>query len=72
MAQRKRSGLPRGLETPQHRVVALDALADEGELSLAALRSRSIRSRAGHHHRRLLNYFDTAAVLACGGASPAC
>ena len=65
MAQRKRDRLAAaGLKTPQHRVVALDALADEGELSLAAL-AQSLGPEQGLAiiSEGLLNYFDTAAVL---------
>lgn len=64
MAQRKRQRLAAaGLETPQHRVVALDALADDGELSLAAL-AQSLDPEQGLAiiTEGLLNYFDTAAV----------
>ena len=65
MAQRKRERLAAaGLETPQHRVVALDALADEGALSLAAL-AQSLDPGKGLAiiTEGLLNYFDTEAVL---------
>ncbi len=64
MAQRKRKRLAAAeLETPQHRVVALDALADDGELSLAAL-AQSLDPEQGLAiiTEGLLNYFDTTAV----------
>ena len=65
MAQHKRERLAAaGLETPQHRVVALDALADEGALSLAAL-AQTLDPGQGLAiiTEGLLNYFDTKAVL---------
>jgi len=65
MAQGKRERLAAaGLETPQHRVAALDALADEGALSLAAL-ARTLDPAQGLAivTEGLLNYFDTEAVL---------
>jgi O-methyltransferase involved in polyketide biosynthesis len=65
MALRKRARLAAaGLETPQHRVVALDALADGGALSLAAL-AQTLAPGKGLViiTEGLLNYFDTAAVL---------
>lgn len=65
MAQRKRERLATaGLDTPQHRVVALDALADDGALSLAAL-AQSLDPKQGLAiiTEGLLNYFDTDTVL---------
>lgn len=65
MAQRKRERLAAaGLESPRHRVVALDALADDGALSLAAL-ARTLDPHKGLAivTEGLLNYFDTPAVL---------
>ena len=65
MALRKRTRLATaGLETPQHRVVALDALADGGALSLAALvQSLDPDKGLAIITEGLLNYFDTEAVL---------
>jgi O-methyltransferase involved in polyketide biosynthesis len=65
MARGKRERLAgAGLESPQHRVVALDALAGSGELSLAAL-AESLDPGKGLAivTEGLLNYFDTPAVL---------
>jgi len=65
MALRKRARLAAaGLETPQHRVVALDALADDGALSLATL-AQSLDPGKGVAiiTEGLLNYFDTDTVL---------
>jgi len=65
MARRKREQLAAaGLETPQHRVVPLDALADGGALSLAAL-AQTLAPQQGLAivTEGLLNYFDTDTVL---------
>lgn len=64
MAARKRALLREaGLETPAHRVVALDALADDGELSLARLADHLDPSRGlAIITEGLLNYFPTEAV----------
>lgn len=65
MAQDKRERLAAaGLETPQHRVVALDALADDGVLSLARL-ADTLDPQQGLAivTEGLLNYFDRPAVL---------
>ena len=65
MARRKRERLAAaGLESPRHRVVALDALADGGKLSLDAL-ARTLDPGKGLAiiTEGLLNYFDTPAVL---------
>lgn len=64
MAQRKRGLLERaGLTSPQHRVVALDALADEGPLSLQHLAQTLDKSQGlAIVTEGLLNYFPTAAV----------
>ncbi|MDR3417569.1 MAG: class I SAM-dependent methyltransferase [Nevskia sp.] len=65
MARRKRARLASaGLQSPRHRVVALDALADDGPLSLAEL-GRTLDPGAGVAiiTEGLLNYFDRPAVL---------
>ncbi len=65
MARRKRERLAAaGLETPRHSVVALDALADGGALSLAALSKKLDRKKGlAIITEGLLNYFDTDSVL---------
>ena len=65
MARRKRGRLTAaGLLTPGHSVVALDALADGGALSLAALAETLDRKQGlAIITEGLLNYFDTDAVL---------
>lgn len=65
MARRKRERLARaGLETPGHRVVELDALADSGERSLAALvQTLDPEQGLAIVTEGLINYFDTPAVL---------
>jgi O-methyltransferase involved in polyketide biosynthesis len=65
MARRKRELLAAaGLESPRHSVVALDALADAGALSLAAL-AQTLDHGQGLAliTEGLINYFDTEAVL---------
>lgn len=65
MARRKRERLhAAGLQMPRHSVVPLDALADEGALSLAAL-AQTLDPAQGLAivTEGLLNYFDTPAVL---------
>jgi O-methyltransferase involved in polyketide biosynthesis len=65
MARRKRERLEAaGLLTARHKVVPLDALADGGALSLAAL-ARTLDRKKGLAivTEGLLNYFDTEAVL---------
>ncbi|HWY25496.1 MAG TPA: class I SAM-dependent methyltransferase [Nevskia sp.] len=65
MARRKRERLEAaGLLTSRHSVVALDALADGGALSLAALAKKLDRKKGlAIITEGLLNYFDTDAVL---------
>lgn len=64
MAQHKHERLAAaGLRSARHRVVALDALADEGELSLARLIATLDPSRGlAIVTEGLLNYFDEPAV----------
>jgi O-methyltransferase involved in polyketide biosynthesis len=65
MARRKRELLERaGLESRNHRVVELDALADTGPHSLAAL-AKTLDPKKGLAivTEGLINYFDTPAVL---------
>lgn len=65
MARRKRERLhAAGLRTPRHSVVPLDALADAGALSLAALADTLDPAQGlAIVTEGLLNYFDTPAVL---------
>jgi O-methyltransferase involved in polyketide biosynthesis len=65
MADRKRALLKHaGLLTPGHDVVALDALADDGPLSLKALADTLDPAKGtAIITEGLLNYFDTASVL---------
>lgn len=65
MAERKRRLLAKaGLERPQHRVMDLDALADEGPLSLSEI-AASLEPTQGLAiiTEGLINYFPTCAVL---------
>ncbi len=69
MANRKRALLREaGLETPAHRVVALDALADEGELSLSRLADQLDPSLGlAIITEGLINYFPTEDVRGMWG-----
>lgn len=69
MAQRKRDVLQSaGLDSANHRVVDIDAFADDGALSLNALMS-SLDRRKGTAiiTEGLLNYFPTESVIALWG-----
>ena len=69
MAQRKSQLLTQaGLLTPGHEVVPLDALADEGALSLSAL-ARTLDPAQGTAiiTEGLVNYFDTPTVMGMWG-----
>jgi O-methyltransferase involved in polyketide biosynthesis len=69
MAQRKRELLfSAGLDSPNHRVVDIDAFSDEGALSLDALMSTLDRRKGtAIITEGLLNYFDTDSVIGLWG-----